>query len=547
MDVKVVIDGDVHEVIDYSVSEDATPLSAGDSSGSVGSFTVTLPMPTGDHIAKLGVLGSRAFMQKSIEVHDSYNGVTKGTVVSVNDSYDGATVSLTCVSRLAELNVYNIQALPFIGTLENAFEYYVSLAGIDTDVFVDPSIASRQVKLPGFTGELWYYLKQLAVAQDCDISLVSGVILLRPIRQRVAEQRRDITRSVSWGGGPLAQAVEVYWYDTEEITGELVYPPGGWNPDVQVLNVNAGETAEYQLPLDASLFSIQTPVMSTFVAEDYDASSVYTVVADDGLPVPPALWAEKGGKVEVILNPDTSSLTVKLTGATDIPVATGNTSRAFSLALASDTTGSRYSTLRIVGTGVRYTRVLRRFRTGVPESKTSTVVGETIDNRMLTDFESVMRAGVRAAKRWTGLAPALSGSVTAVNRRGDTGNAQYPAYGFVQDFAQGFTYGDMETDFGSFTYGQFQELLFENVRDDYSNQVFGNVAGARVYDERTARWFRVRSGNINHSGISFSSGDDDLLYLDMENAFSGETYGDIEISRTGFTYEENYMMGATLG
>lgn len=540
MGVRVVIDGDEYEAIDVTTNEDATPLSAGDSTGSVGNFEVVLPLPE-------GVMGSRGFMGKSIEISDTYNGYTLGTVKAVQDSYDGATTRLTCVSRLAELNVFNIQAQPFVGRLEDAFAYYLSLAGVTEDYWVDPSIADRAVALPGFSGELWFRLKQLAVAQDCDVSLVSGIILLRPIRQRIAERGKDTSRGVTFGGGALAQAVEVYWYDTEEITDELVYPPGGWNPDVEVLNVNAGETAEYQLQLSASLSSIQEPTMQTFVSEDYGASSVYTVVADDGFPVPPALWEARGGKVEVILNPDTTSLTVRLRGATDIPLATGNTSRSFSLALASDTTGSRYSTLRIVGTGVAYERTLRRFRTGVPASKTSTEVGETIDNPMLTDFESVMRAGVRAAKRWTGLTPSLSGSVVAINRRGDSGNAQYPKYGDVQAEHTGKTYGDVETEYTGKTYGQVRADWYETVRDAFENQVFGNVAGARVWDQGTHRWYRVRSGSVSHAGINFSGVDDDLVYSDVETAMEGKTYGEVESARSGYSYEDDYLIGATLG
>src|SRR5690606_9391720 len=222
---------------------------------------------------------------------------------------------------------------------------------------------------------------------------------------------------------------------------------------------------------------------------------------------------------------------------TDIPVATGNTSRSFSLALASDTTGSRYSTLRIVGTGVAYERTLRRFRTGVPASKTSTEVGETIDNPMLTDFESVMRAGVRAAKLWTGLAPSLSGSVVAINRRGDSGNAQYPKYGDVQAEHTGKTYGDVETEYTGKTYGQVRAEWYETVRDTFENQVFGNVAGARVWDQRTHRWYRVRSGSVSHAGITFSGVDDDLVYSDVETAMGGKTYGDVESARSGYSYE----------
>src|SRR5690606_17171476 len=146
-------------------------------------------------------------------------------------------------------------------------------------------------------------------------------ILLRPIRKRIATQNRDTTRSVTTGGDTLARAVEVYQYNNRPITNELVYPPEGWNPEVEVLNVNAGETAEYTLELSASISSFQAPVMQTFVSQGHSSSSVYTVVADDGLPVSPALWEGSGGSVRIEIAEDTSHLLVTLRGATGVPTS----------------------------------------------------------------------------------------------------------------------------------------------------------------------------------------------------------------------------------
>lgn len=551
MAVKVRIGDRPYEIDNYTVSEDATPLSAGDSTGGVGTITLNLAVPETGPVADYG---PEWLIGEDIRLDDSYAGFTLGTVDAVSIDDSGQVLSLTCLSRLSDLNVFNIQAQPFVGTLGAAFEYYATLAGVTTGVLVDNTIATRPVVFPGFEGELWFHLKQMAAAQDCDISLVSGIILLRPIRARVAERGRDITRSSTAGGGPLAQTVEVYWYDSVAITDELVYPPGGWNPEVEVLNVNAGETAEYQLELSASVSSIQTPTMLTFVPSDYDATSVYTVVADDGLPVDPTQWADNGGSVEITINPDTKTLTVNLVGATNIPVASGGLSKSFSLALASDESGSRYSTLRIVGTGVSYTRNLKVFRTGVPESKTATVVGETIDNPFITDLETCYRAGTRAAKRWTGLVPSISGSVTAINRRGDLGQVSYLTYGQVQDFIfsdfPGPQYWNVEDNYHIITggtYGDIKNYWYDYVKDDFTNQVFGNVQGARIWDGTRRRWFRIRSGTINPANIAFDSADDDLTHDDMEETYTGMTYGDVQNLKTDFTYRQDYLAGAYNG
>src|SRR5699024_3046394 len=149
------------------------------------------------------------------------------------------------------------------------------------EILIDEQIVNRPVVFPGWYGEMWYYLKQMASAQDCEIALVSNVILLRPLRQREAVDHRDITSSRTYGNSSLARAVEVYVYQSRPIEGELVYPPEGWTPETEVITVGAGEEIERVLELSASISYFEEPVMQTFVGKDYDESSVYTIVGDD--------------------------------------------------------------------------------------------------------------------------------------------------------------------------------------------------------------------------------------------------------------------------
>lgn len=583
MGFRIDIAGSRLECIDYEVQEASSPLAAGDSSGSVGSFTVTFPVP--DPYVRTGspgaviygygegpygegsyggstagsssvwsvvrAVGPEILIDRSVRIFDSRKGFTLGVISSANINHDAGTISVQGSTRLAQLNVYGIQAQPYVGNLQGAFEYYLGLAGIDTELFIDEDIAARPVVMPGWNGELWYYLKLMAAAEECDISLVSGVILLRPIRKRVATQQRDTARAVTIGSETLAQAIEVYQYNNRAITNELVYPPGGWNNTVEVLNVNAGETTEYTLDLSASVSSIQTPVMQTSVSQSYSASSVYTVVANDGLPVGASLWASRGGKVEISIEPETTKLKVRLTGAVNIPTSTGEAAQNFSLALGSDVTGNRYSTLRIVGTGVAFEKVKKRIRTGVPASKTATEIGVTIDNPFISTTNQLYTAGTRAAKKYAGVSMTLSGTVTAINRRGDTGQATYPTYAKVAQALESElvtpTYGSVQSYYegqGLTTYESVRQFWFEAFRDDDLDQVFGNVQGARVFDRRTRRWYRIRSGRLSSSLISFDA-DDDLTHGDVEGFYSGKTYqGVVEALASGaFTYAEVERLG----
>lgn len=552
MGVRVTIAGRIYEPESFETTEEATPLSSGDSTGGIGTITVVVPYPDESETDPVLTFGPTFFQGKAVALTDSHLGYTLGAVQSVSDQRSSGTFTLSVLARLDDLNKYNIQAAPYVGTLGGGFAYYLSLAGVTTDYLVDPTIASQSVIFPGWTGELWFHLKQMASALDCDISLVSGIILLRPVRDRVVAVGRDISRSAASGGGSLAETVEVYWYESTAITNDLVYPVGGWTPEVEVLNVNAGETSEYQLELSTSVSSIQAPVMGTFVAEDYSATSVYTVVADDGLPVPVAEWAAKGGSVTVTVNPDTKTLTASLVGAVGVVTATGANSKSFSLALASDESGSRYSTLRIVGTGVSYTRDKRVFRTGIPPEDAPTVVGETIDNPFITSLSSLYDAGTRAALRYSGMVPSISGTVTSVNQRGDSGIIASLTYGEVQaaltvTLGASFIYANAQSFFSGQTYAEVETYFSDQVVTNYENQAIGNVQGARVWDAKTRRYYRIRSATLTQGGISFDSADDDQTYGDMLAAFTGMTYAQVQTTRTGMTYQDDYLIGAYSG
>lgn len=583
MGFRIDIEGMRLEAAEYSVTEASSPLAAGDSSGQVGTFSITIPIPDEYVVLGTGVegfgygegpygsgpyggssfvgtpntpwkvireIGPQILMDKSVRILDPRKGFTLGTITGASESRDGGTIQLTGISRLGSLNVYGVQAQPFVGTLRNAFTYYLGLAGITTDLFVDDEVGDRAVVFPGWTGELWYYLKLMAAAQDCDISLVSGIILLRPIRKRIATQHRDTSRSITTGSNTLALAIEIYQYGNRAITDELVYPPAGWNPEVQVLTVNAGETTEYTLELSSSLSSIQTPVMQSFVAQDYSASSVYTIVADDGLPVSPVLWAAYGGSLSVSISDDTTHLIVKLIGATGAPTASGKAAQNFSVALGSDTTGNRYSTLRIVGSGVAYTKTKKRVRTGVPASKTSTEIGVTIDNPFISTVNDLYRTGTRAAKQYAGAGMSLSGNVIAINRRGDSGSAKYPTYGQVQAALQDElgtpTYGQVQTYYtglGLITYEQVRQHWFEVFRDDDTDQVFGNASGARIYDAKSRRWYRVRDATLTPPGIAIGGADDDLTFGDIQELYNDLTYGQVQDVVGLFDYREVQLAG----
>src|SRR5690606_16632030 len=110
-----------------------------------------------------------------------------------------------------------------------------------------------------------------------------------------------------------------------------------------------------------------------FVAENYESSSVYTVVGKDGLPIPVDQWVDGGGKVSVEIAEDTRSIILTVTGMAETEYA------PYRLALGSGDS-TFYSTLRLVGTGVVFDNKTLTMETSVDPDRVSQEGAPLIDN-----------------------------------------------------------------------------------------------------------------------------------------------------------------------
>lgn len=542
------------QISDYSVREDASPTSPAGSFGSVGTFDISVRSP--DRSVPLGrpspLMAIREFgpsylLGCDITLSDGRKGFTLGRISAYNVSHDGGMITYSGESEMGRLNVYNINAAPYTGTLAGAFDYYASLGGFTGPVVTDDAIQMREVVFPGWSGELWFHMKQLAAAQSCDISLVSGILLLRPIRKRIASQNRDTSRTVGAEPRRLARSIEIYQYNNRPISNELVFPPGGWSSEVTVMNVNAGETEEYTLQLSASLSSFIHPIMVEHVDQNESTSSVYTIVSNDGIAISPALWAAGGGLLEVTMGETSNVLNVKIIGATGIRNQTDDSeARNFSVALGSPSLGNRYSTMRIIGSGVAYNKKKLTIPTGLTPAQTENEVGITIDNPFISTANEAYGAGARAARSFSGARPTLSGNVTSVNRRGDSGQVSAPSYAQVAVELGARSYGQVKSYYLSLmltSYAKVRAFWIEKFRNDDVDQVFGNVQGARILDRASRRWYRVRSAVMTAAGISFSEADDDLTHGDMQELYGGKSYADNVALLGQFSYKQVDMIG----
>lgn len=485
----------------YSVTEHGTPTFAGDSSGGVGSVRIDIPSQA------RGVDGKRVnpntYKGKTFSIEDSEYGSVYGTVVGISES--GGVTTLDCLPRLTRLNIYNVSAKPFGGTLAGAFNYYLDIAKVPTNERRISSDANNQdVHLPGWNGELWLHLKQLAAAFNYDIQTAGKQIIIEPQRRRVMETIGWVDKQSAWNPVTKATAVEVYQYNSKWYSDYPFYPVSA--SDSNVVNLKAGEQTITQIDLRGSVevFRVKNSsgqnVYSTSIAPVYDENLTATMTTESrfcitygkGTRVTKERWLRGGGRLTVKINPDTFTATVTGVGPVGVLDGNGNAVDTFNVAIVQS--GITYDGLRLRGRGVRVVKSKRRFNTGITASEAETEVGITVDNIFLNSWNQVANAGVDAATfsaggRWSSSAT-LNGAIRT-------------------------TSGNPEAD-----------------------QIIGTMGGMRFYDERTASFYRVRQASVSAQGIEVSNADLDNTYGDMDAALSGVTYEDVTALYAGETYEQ---------
>lgn len=480
----------------YSVVEDSTPVDISDSSGGIGQMTVELD--ENEFEGDLDLYDLLTLHNEPIELRDGANGITSGIVRGIGSpDYSG---TLTADGAAAALAV-NRQALPFNGTLENAFDYYLDLAGYTAGRIVDPSIASRSVSYMGFNAVVWDELKKICSAEQVEMTYVSGNMVFRPLRERVSENYRNSSVTPQLATADLARNVDIAYFNRKFITGGLVYPTGGWTPDVKIITVNAGETRIETLEANVSLQSVTQPTCVASVSRFHSTSSVYCVTGSDGLVIPPAQWAADGGSLTVAIGSDARSIDVTIQAP-----ATGQFEQ-YTIAMPAGTSADdQYSSLRLVGTGVHFRREVLRLSTSVDPDVVTAEVGTTVENEYVNTVDDAHRLGRWVMKRYGSPRYTLQVTTSGINRLGDNGVYVYPS---VADFNTIYS-GDLISNFNAAwpggTIADFNAFMAAQTAIDFENQAFGNIGGSRI--RFGDAWFRIRTGTTTPDTITYTAEED---------------------------------------
>lgn len=512
---------------DYQVTEESTPVQASDSTGGTGQITFT----AADDPSRMG---SVLLLNDTVKLSDGDRGETIGKINALSGS-DG-NLSVTADSLLGQL-VVDKKAEAKWDNLADVLRYYLEdLGGIPWSmVAIDSSLANKEVFALGWTGDLWTKIKELLVVYGAEISLVRSTVVIRELRERRALEINNISEAWDIANIDMARQVEVMYYNSNPMFNSAVYPYGGWNEDVTVYTIDAGQTTTVNIPVDVWLEDIKQPYAVNFVDRYYNLDSVYAIAGNDGLSVQSSQWNADGGKITVAIGEDGKSIDVTFVGAT------GATAKYAPYRVAvSAGPSDYYSSLRLIGTGIGFKQESVIMPTGVADSEILRDVGVTVDNPFVYDYKTALDVAANVAQAWAGPKRTITINKADINRPDSTTpDYDYATFNQFDAYATGAGF----TNFSAFdaawsgkTFADFDDYWYEQVADSFSHQVFGNASGARVQWRRA--FYRIRSATTTASGVDYTAEADTTFDDFDESAGLTMTFADFDTSYAGLTFSD---------
>lgn len=489
----------------YTAEEDATPLDPASSTGGVGQVS---------WLSEAWPLVNR-LKGTDVVLADNERGRLVATVRAV--STNGYTAQITADSELGKFNVVR-QAMPYSGPIDGLFQYYLDLCGIFSPLDFQAPIFT--IHAPGFYGNVWDNVKAVLSANQIEMALVADTVVVRKPRQFVATNAYQIEMETSVESQTSAVAIPINFYNNRQIVKGEVYPIRGETPSIQT--VEANETIEFEIELNASVSKVYQPVMveSAGPANRSGTDGVYTIVGNDNLPIKPEQWSDSGGFLRVETTNDPSVIKVVVKGA-GIPHLS-----PFRIA---ESAGDRdFNSLHITGDGVAWSVGTMLLYTGADPLQTSEEMGTTVDNRFLSTPSQAWFAAQRTAAALSGSDVKIRGTVTTINRNT---NDKQPVYAQLRDAdrvhaAEGIlTMAQFDAEYTDQTLQDFDEKWRDMYVDAFQNQVYGNVNGARV--KHGDAFYRIESATVTPDTINFS-GSIDTSIADFDSVWGGKTMAEFD-------------------
>lgn len=524
----------------YEYTEGAMPHNVFDDAGEVGQLSFQVEDTDNNEAILL--------YRDNVELNDDFYGFITGSVNGFQ--YTNGAVEVTGTSRLNLINTEGYIAQQ-VTTIRSYITAILNAASITADIVIAPSVPSTAITVPGYEGNLWVLLKQFAALYQLDVSLIRNTIYVRPMREREISVLNVASDTLSLTEETFSRKFQVAYYNYERIVDELVFPYGGWTTETQVYQVEANETVTFDIDISGYLESVKQPEVQDFVVKDYEGpDSVYSVSANDKLPVTAEFWNDFGGDMSLEILENGTKLRITLTGPDFEEYS------PYSISVSDGAT--EYSTLRLIGTGIFQTRETVTIPTGLTEADTPQEFGKEIDNPFITTRQQAYDAGVRARRRY-----ALPRQIyESAGRRLEKPDFTEYDYLILDSTANGildqnvlayvepedsivffesfqtyaaslpspYTFTNFNSDYNVATFQDFQDSVAEII-----TQAFGTISGSRVRFKDA--FYRVVSTSVSQNETTVSA-EYDTLISDFNTEFAASTFGDFTGVMVGLSFND---------
>lgn len=383
------------EVNNYSIANDATSMDMSNMFTGVGQLTADI-----DETAN-----TRYMLAREIRLTDLVGVEHLGIVQQVRGRNKQASIVAEDVLRRFNVDVYVNTAYFFdteVPALVGVLDNYCLRVGVDLDFrYVPAEHFAKFSYVPGGKVNIWQELKELAAVHRFDMWVEGETLVVDNIGTRTVQGLEVLDEGWSADISNIANWVEVTWFkDVVADQGftwqdDMEYYPRGKNEDAQVLQVDAGESTEIELEVDAWVHVWNQPVCVDWVDNRvYDNSQgVYSVVGNDNLPITAAQWTSQGGRLTVEPTDDPSVVKIMLVGA-DIPELA-----PFRIAMSS---GNHYNSLHLTGWAYIWEKVTTRVYTGAGSELTSQEMGAQMESRHVQNLSQAYDVAYRVARAYAG-------------------------------------------------------------------------------------------------------------------------------------------------
>lgn len=232
---------------------------------------------------------------------------------------------------------------------------------------------------------MWEYIQAACAAYGQELSVVEGVIVVRPIGSEIIAIDNKTVPTISPNTNLGGRNVEVVYTNAASVVNQELY--NAREDNNRVISVKVDEKITTTVEISGTPTVVNLPSRSTIPASGVGE---YSIVDSTGQQVPEYLFAACGGRVDVQLNPTVlnaiditfygPSSTAVVLGGTPFGGATPTYAGPFKLAYSS---GNDYAALSITGSGVKTTPTTLKIRTGADPEKVAQDVSKTITNQFI--------------------------------------------------------------------------------------------------------------------------------------------------------------------